>query len=211
MLSTGRLTEEYTLDFDRVWNNPNGTLVVVGKDVEKEGRLLNVVTVAYQIYDMQDYDNKKYNAWMGGAGDKMKVTVPTIPFWMYNQVNAVHALEGTALCKQTKNAHLASSNAIAESPEYLTKDIIFKFPEGITCKPDIFNKKSEDGKLKNNFRLLEELVSIKTGNQSMKMKIPFVVWKFTIDEKQRILEKTDVGDDDEDITSAISRMSNMFV
>lgn len=98
----GRITEEYKLDCDRAWNNPSGTMFIVGKDVEKDGRLMNVVTVAHKIYDVQDYENKKYNAWLKTEGVEMKVSVPTLQ------------------CKQTKNAHLAASNAIAESDDTMT-------------------------------------------------------------------------------------------
>lgn len=93
----------------------------------------------------------------------------------------------------------------------MTKDMIFHFPDGITCKPDIFNKKNEDGKLKNNFRLLDELVKIKNSNQGLKMKVPFVVWKFVINEKKRILEAVTGADDDDDVLQAMQRMSNMNV
>lgn len=171
---------------------------------------MNVVSVAYQILDVEDYQKKKYNAFLGTDGQKMRVSAPTLPNWMYGNVAEIYKLEGAAACKQTKNAHLAAANEMVENEKLLTKDMIFKFPDGITCKTDIFNKKQDDHKLKNNFRLMDQTVKL-NERQTLKMKIPFVVWKFVIDEKKRILEQL-IGDDDDDVIEAISRMSmNMSV
>jgi hypothetical protein len=181
-------------------------MVINAKDVAKDGQILNVITVVHQINDIKDYHDKKISAVLIEDGRAMKVTVPTVPHWMWNNVENIYELE-QFFCQQTSNAHVAAGLAMKNDKDNKqTKDMIFHFPDGKSCKTDFYDNRNDQFKLKNYFRLLP--ISTNVGSdQIVKQQIPFVCWKFVIDEEKRLLEAA--HDEDEDIGQAIERMTGM--
>lgn len=198
------------LDFDQPSNNPSGTIVINAKDVAKDGQILNVVSVMHQVYDIEDYHDKKYLSLLLKDGSGFKSTVPTVPKWMWDQVDEIYNLEKEdQLCTQTNNAHMAAGLAIKNDPSKQTKDIIFRFPDGIKCHTEFYNLKNDRFKLKNYFRLLEKDCDVGLSSK-VEVKIPFIVWKFVVvEENKRLLEP--IAEDEEDIKQAVGRLGTMKI
>lgn len=196
------------MDFEQPGNNPSGTIVLNAKDVAKDGHILNVIHIMYQVFDLEDYHDKKYSAFMLKDGTGLKLMVPTTPKWMWNNVGLIYGLE-TNPCQQTQNAHTAAGLSIKEDISTQTKDIILHFPSGVKCCAEFYNFKSDKLKMKNYFRWLEKKCNVGL-DATLDQNIPFIVWKFVVNEENKRLLQP-IVEDEEGIKQAVQRMSTMHV
>ena len=90
---------------------------------------------------------------------------------------AIHNLEGATVSANTMKGHGIVTTAINYRDSRQTKDVVLKFPDGITCHVNHFGNTVK--KLKKEFRILEFKVL-----ETLKHKAAFF-WQVGIERKAR--------------------------
>ena len=200
--------EEYTLNLKYPELNPNGMMVFRANDIECNTELIDTITIYKPLFDGRDI--KKTKAVLHEDGGGITITEPHVPHYMINEVKQIHQLEGQeGLCIPTMRVHRIAATDIRTKPMRREKQVALYFPDESTCKIDNVNKHSGN-KLKNNFRMLNIVLSEKgEDGEPLVQLVPFLYWKLTIDGETRQLERSTSEDSDDDFTQAQSRMSSM--
>jgi hypothetical protein len=171
-------------------------------------QLIDALVIFKPIFDVRDAKGKnKIRASMLPDGDGIVVTEPTLPTFMMEMTNEMHALEGEDNgCVPTYQAHRVAVTDIKKSAGRQTKEVVLRFPDGIRCKMEHFNGKKDGLKLSNNLRILPG----ELGTGGADTTFAYIFWKLPIDEKQRLLQE-EAEDSDDDLDEALLRMSKMSV
>jgi hypothetical protein len=207
--------EEYDLDIERPENNVNGIMVVKGSEIIVGGKeVVDALTIYKPLYDVRDYKAKKVKASLLADGTGITVTEPTVPFYFIQNAGQIYDLEGAKACESTARTHAIAATGIKTNNNRQIKQVTLKFPDGITCNNDNFNKSTtKDGslKLKNNLRMMPVQMDKDDKGDPITTTIAFVFWKVSIDGEARHLNADAASDSDEDLDDAFKRMQNMKI
>jgi hypothetical protein len=199
--------EDYDLSIDYPERNPYGMFAFRTNDVLLGTELIDIISIYKPLVDSRDKKGTKATLHEDGCG--FTVTEPSVPSFLIKNVLEIHALEGNDVCQPTKQTHQVAANNIFSKAVRQNKQVNFMFPDGITCSADNFNNQ-KNGKLKNQFRVLDVLVLAAAGGRpAIKETIPFIFWKITIENEARHLERQQSEDSDDDYAKARERMENM--
>ena len=205
--------EEYILDIENPENNRNGILVIRGNEVvvNDATEMVDVLTIYKPLFDLRDAEKSKaclLPDWRG-----IQITEPKVPLCFSENAKDMHRMEGkNQICEPTLRAHLAAANDIRKQPRRQQKQVIMRFPDGLTCNAQHFNGKNkhEPCKLKNNVRTMET-VSMKekdifSGEREKTATVQFIFWKVVIEAAPRRLED-DTEEESDGLKDAFTRMA----
>jgi hypothetical protein len=189
--------EELLLNFEEPENN-NGMLVhqcdvVIGKE------MVECVTILKPIYDIRDVRNKRITATLLQDGSGIRVSEPTVPFYL---LDCPHGS-----CERSKIAHAVVVKKIkSKNTTRQFKTVILQFPQVMTCNNKCFNKKGSNFLLNNiDFKALE----LKGKDQRVTLvesKVAYLTWKVATDGTSRDFNDSDDDDsDDDEWTAALSK------
>jgi hypothetical protein len=196
-------------------------MVIRGSDVKFEDEILNTLTIYIPVPDARDGKQKKYKATLLSDGSGIRVMMPSMPFYFIQAVDAIHSLEvggdtdagsaSTAICEQTKLKHLALATAMRTTRTRQVKELVFRFPDKMTCTNSHYNKRKSpaDLKLKNNLRMLDVEVDKDADGDPVIHTMTFIFWKVVIEGEVQKLEAAADSESDDDWTEATKRMSHM--
>jgi hypothetical protein len=205
---------EYVLDLRHPENNHGEIFAIVGKEVQvgEKGNeeIVDKMVIMLPIPDFHDYKEKKYKASLLSDRSGVIITKPTVPNFLIQAVPTIYKLEGEAACSAMMRAHQIAAVSIQEMESKQTRQVVYKFPEGMTCNTRFFNDKEGELKLANTYRMLRVIIRAKSGTkEEVSQLCQMVRWEMAIDGQTRRLLTKKSDDEDDILDSAMHRMSLM--
>jgi hypothetical protein len=201
----------FQLYFDEFYSNPNGMLCIVGKEVVQDKTVLDKLTIMKPIWDMKDFDKKRYKARLSKHFNGVVITEPNIPNYFWKDPVEVQALvdcDEREVCAKTELTYKTMKMHLKEHQEHITRDTLFLFPAGVTCSNEHFNKKNRGTTHLLDVDVFMKDVVIGKGSdgQNLVQYSPFVVWKMSINGENK---RTD--DDDDGISGASKAFARLGI
>jgi hypothetical protein len=201
--------DEFEVDLTRKELN-HGFMVAHGVNVQvSTSELVDALTFTLEISDMRDYEDKKYSATLLEDGTGIEVVVPTLPHWLYNNVDELEKKEQAEACSATFTDHKVFATNMRENRLRQTKRTTLRFPDEMTCNKMYFN-----GEEKDPFKLQDNLRIVNYDWEQKKVKVCtfgkiYIWWKVAIDgESRRMAEEKKLKDPIENaLAAAIKSMS----
>jgi hypothetical protein len=180
--------EQYKLSVDKPWENPYGILVASGRSITKGAVMLDNVSIYFPIACVRDVHEKKVTAELLPSNNGIRITMPTIPSVLVSTacIEKMHKQVSSGFCLPSQNAHKAVANEIKDKKhhERCMKQIIFLFPDGMTCNTSHFNYKAGGPKLKNHFLVADDSIELNATN-AMIIQEHYILWKLVIENHTR--------------------------
>lgn len=168
-----------------IQGNQHGIIPFRGENVQVGGLVLNKVTIVKCLEYPPDW--KKCRAELLEDGTGMKLTVPSIPGYMIDNVDQVSM---GFYCAETAKHHLTEAVRLSGADTHLqTNEIVLRFPKGTTCNKTQFNVGTTKGEL----RMKRKVMKIAhddngTLNQEdLEFIVSFVYWELVIDGSERFV------------------------
>lgn len=203
--------KEVQMYFDSdFYKNENGLFVILGKEVVEDNTVMDRLTVLKPIWDLIDFDRGRYKARLTNDCGGIIIQEPIFASWMWNNPRKVMDLidaEEEEACARTELAYKTMKTRVNEKREYRIKETLYRFPEGITCNTDHFNKKNRGSSsllLDCNIHIFEHTVGKTDENRDIIMYCPFVCWKMAVDGEGRR-----TAEDDEEVTATAAALSRI--
>jgi hypothetical protein len=205
---------EYQMNTDNPECNQGGLVPVIGREVEFNKTIVSKLTIYLPITDLRDFTEKqRFKASLLENFDGVRITMPTMPSYLMQaeDIESLHAQEGTNKCWPTERSHKVLGVALEANESQQTKQVTYRFPDGMTCNNKLFNDDvGDDYKLAANLRFKEVIIGKGAGGVDVKQLCPLVFWQIAIDSETPNLE-TKKAASDNDFAKAMERMSNMML
>ena len=202
----------YQLYIEKYMNNPFGMLCIRGNEVQVEKNMVDKLTILKPIFDMDDFDLKLYKAALTKGGTGIVVTEPTIPGYLWKNPVKIQELidfDQKSSCTKSELTYKFIRMDMKKNREHRTHEVIYYFPQDITCNNQHFNGSKKMGEKQ---ELITEMfvfeleigVDADKGNEPIFQYCPFLCWKMAINGEDKQV------DDDEDglrgATKALARL-----
>ena len=154
---------EYILDLKHPENNQGEIFAIVAKDVEITGNVLvEKLVVMAALQDFRDYKDKKYKASLLPDHTGFIVTRPCFPSFFLEDLGKIYDPDTNTDRVATRLSHSVAACTIKETVSQQTRQVVYKFPNGMTCNNCSFNKEGGEVKLTNNFQMVQVEIQKKT-------------------------------------------------
>jgi hypothetical protein len=192
-----RKVQRFQMDFERPWRYPcNGMIAVKGIQWEdpKTRQVLDKLSLYKPIFDIKDFQAGRYSARLAQDGRGILVTEPTVPQFFWSEDSATSSVQAivdhggaSSICKVTEKSFNITTTLLQENKEYRTCEILYLFPQGITCNNEFFNNDSSGVPPSTPYKLLTKMhlqkreMGVDTDGNTVHDFMPFVAWRMAID------------------------------
>jgi predicted RNA-binding protein with TRAM domain len=135
----------YQLNIDEPWKNPFGILTIKGTKVVEENTVMDKLTIMKPIFDINDFEKNVFQGTLLEDGSGIIITEPTIPGYMWDNVNEIQKLidaDSTGVCEPSLLTFKTIRTDLKKHRELQTTQNTYLFPDGVTCNNEFFNKQT---------------------------------------------------------------------
>lgn len=134
--------DESILNTDRPYANAYGLIpfYVANSPVGVDAAVLvDKIVLKLPFLDPDDFKEKRFDAVIQKGG--VLVTMPTVSaFFLDHEIVKRDYMKRDDMDESSKNAHLVLCTNLKIEPRRRVRKVLYKFPPGITCTNDYFNK-----------------------------------------------------------------------
>ena len=198
-------TASFPLFIEKPWRNPFGMMVVKGTEVEEDNTVVDKLTILKPIFDIKDFDGNMYKGRLCSDGGGIIATEPSIPGYLWQNPKEIQLLVDEAdrvdkVCQPSFRTYKIIRTDMKKNVKTQTKEVVYRFPRGVTCNNEFFNKanrRSSQLDLDTEIYLKpDELGEDEDTGESIKVFLPFIVWRVAIDGAGK-----QTADEDEDVNA----------
>jgi hypothetical protein len=207
-------TETFTLDIEKPWRNPFGIMVIKGTEVEEENTVVDKLTIMKPIFDSKDFEDKLYKGRLCNDGGGIIVTEPTIPGYLWQHPKEIQLLVDEEdfvekVCQPTFRTYKTHRTDMKKNVKTHTKEVIYRFPRGVTCNNEFFNKqnrRSSQLELDTEMVIKQDEIGEDSEGTVLYQFLPFLVWRVAIDGAGK-----QTADEDEDVSAASKAFARLGI
>lgn len=196
----------FNLHIEHPWKNPFGMLVIKGTEVEEENTVIDKLTIMKPIFDVNDFEEKRYKGRLCSDGGGIIATEPTIPGYLLLDPKAIQLLVDDKhmidnVCQPTFRTYKTIRTEMKKDASTRKKEVVYRFPPGVTCNNEFFNttnRRSSQLELDTQLVMAQQLVGEDEEDNPIMNYCPFIVWRVSIDG----LAKQTADEEDDGVSAA---------